>query len=407
MDYFTVLNYQGSKKNLIEFIHESLNAYIDETDIILDIFCGTCSVGYSYKRSNTVFANDTEKYAQTIASALLGPGIDSLNVFNVELYKHNLNRNLASFQEDVSKEELYLNNRETKNLISLYREFKTIWNSDIFQTLDKSRYQLFVSYYSTSYFGIRQAIEIDSIRETIETCDDCNRNVLLTCLFFAMKECVFSKDGHMAQPLDLEKNSVRLINQREKSIYSYFVDKLSDFLNGVFPSGKVENKTFNEDFESVIKNKIIQDDVTVIYADPPYTDMQYSRYYHLLNTVIDYNYPKPTVSRGKYTKGLYLENRFQSQLSRKSSCLDSMEKLIEFSKKYNKTLAISFAYPQNRDAQKTDRYVMSIDGLIESCKKEFGTDKVHVRKVNYQHSNNRNSETKKVLEYLIICERER
>ena len=136
MDYFTVLNYQGSKKNLIEFIHESLNAYIDETDIILDIFCGTCSVGYSYKRSNTVFANDTEKYAQIIASALLGPGIDSLNVFNVELYKHNLNRNLAPFQEDVSKEKLYLNNRETKNLISLYREFKTIWNSDIIQTLD-------------------------------------------------------------------------------------------------------------------------------------------------------------------------------------------------------------------------------------------------------------------------------
>lgn len=407
MDYFTVLNYQGSKKNLIEFIHESLDEYIDETDVILDIFCGTCSVGYSYKRSNTVFANDTEKYAQIIASALLGPGIDSLNVFNVELYKHNLNRNLASFYEDVSKEELYLNNRETEKLISLYREFKTIWNSDIFQALDKSRYQLFVTYYSTSYFGIRQAIEIDSIRETIEACDDSNRDVLLTCLFFAMKECVFSKDGHMAQPLDFEKNSVRLINQRGKSIYSYFADKLSDFLKDEFPSGKVGNKTFNEDFEFVIKNKMIQDDVTVIYADPPYTDMQYSRYYHLLNTVAYYNYPKPTVSRGKYTKGLYLENRFQSQLSRKSSCLYSMEKLIKFSKKYNKTLAISFAYPQNRDAQKTDRYVMSIDELIESCKKEFGTDKVHVKKVNYQHSNNRNSETKKVLEYLIICEREK
>lgn len=407
MDYFTVLNYQGSKKNLIEFIHESLNEYIDETDIILDIFCGTCSVGYSYKRSNTVFANDTEKYAQTIASALLGPGIDSLNVFNEELYRHNLNKNLTFFHEDVSKEELHLKNRETKNLLSLYREFKTIWNSDIFQTIDKSRYQLFVTYYSTSYFGIRQAIEIDSIRETIEQGDTCNKDILLTCLFFAMKECVFSKDGHMAQPLDLEKNSVRLINQREKSIYSCFIDKLSDFLNGVFPAGKDGNKTFNEDFESVIKNKSIKDDVTVIYADPPYTDMQYSRYYHLLNTVVYYNYPKPTVNRGKYTKGLYLENRFQSQLSRKSSCLGSMEKLIEFSKKYNKTLVISFAYPQNRDTQKTDRYVMSIDDLIELCEKEFGIDKVHVKKVNYQHSNNRNSETKKVLEYLIICEREK
>lgn len=38
MDILTVLNYQGSKKNLLEFIHKSLSFYIDDNDIILDIF---------------------------------------------------------------------------------------------------------------------------------------------------------------------------------------------------------------------------------------------------------------------------------------------------------------------------------------------------------------------------------
>ena len=41
MDILTVLNYQGSKKNLLEFIHKSLSFYIDDNDIILDIFSGT------------------------------------------------------------------------------------------------------------------------------------------------------------------------------------------------------------------------------------------------------------------------------------------------------------------------------------------------------------------------------
>ena len=137
-----------------------------------------------------------------------------------------------------------------------------------------------------------------------------------------------------------------------------------------------------------------------------YTDMQYSRYYHLLNTVVQYDDPNLTKNARGYTKGLYLENRFQSQLSKKSTCLESMEKLIGFSFKYNKVLAISFAYPQNIDKQKTDRYVMDIADLIEVCKKYYPSNRVHVKKVKYEHSNNRNSEHKKVLEYLIICERD-
>lgn len=47
MDTLTILNYQGSKKNLLEFIHESLSEYIDDRDVILDIFSGTASVAYS------------------------------------------------------------------------------------------------------------------------------------------------------------------------------------------------------------------------------------------------------------------------------------------------------------------------------------------------------------------------
>ena len=215
-----------------------------------------------------------------------------------------------------------------------------------------------------------------------------------------MKECVFSKDGHMAQPLDLRKNGSRLIKQRKKSIMSAFLEKCKDYTTSEFvPPASTNNTVFNCNFEELINgNKL--DDVSVIYADPPYTDMQYSRYYHLLNTVLEYDYPDMTLNQGKHTKGLYLNNRFQSQLSKKATCLDSMEKLIAFSKKKNILLAISFAYPQDTENQKTDRYVMNIDDLIAMCKKHYSNSKVKVKKHAYEHSNNRNSETKKVLEYL-------
>ncbi len=71
MDNLTIINYQGSKKNLLKFIHESLDQYITDADVILDIFSGTASVAYSYKATNTVYANDAEEYASVMAKALL------------------------------------------------------------------------------------------------------------------------------------------------------------------------------------------------------------------------------------------------------------------------------------------------------------------------------------------------
>ena len=50
---------------------------------------------------------------------------------------------------------------------------------------------------------------------------------------------------------------------------------------------------------------------------------------------------------------------------------------------------------------------MDIDSLINVCNNVYSHNKVHVLTINYEHSNNRNSESKKVIEYLIICEKEK
>ena len=131
--------------------------------------------------------------------------------------------------------------------------------------------------------------------------------------------------------------------------------------------------------------------------------MQYSRYYHLLNTITDYKLCNPTIKNGKYTAGLYLENRKQSDLSTKKNCLKSMVRLMQKCKLHNCNLVVSFAYPSSTSTEKKDRYVMNVDDLINECKIVFGNDNVEVHKIDYLHSNHRNSVKKKVLEYLICC----
>lgn len=407
MDVFSVLNYQGSKKNILEFLHSNITAMLDETSTILDIFSGTCSVGYSFKSKYRVYANDCELYAYSIAKALLSSGYKDFNTLKKKIltnYIKNINLQNSAYLTLAIEERNSLLKKSINDIINIYLTTPTIWNTPNLFISHHNCFDLFTTYYSNSYFGIQQAMDIDSLRFAIEEFKGQDiYYVLLTSLYFSMKECVFSKDGHMAQPLDLDKNSSRLIKQRSKSIIDIFFSKLEEFFSDNFVTSNFNNKVYNLDFSNLLKDKSIQEDVSLIYADPPYTDMQYSRYYHLLNTVTEYNYPKPTISNNGYTKGLYTENRFQSKLSTKSKSLNTFLELIDFSKKYRKDLAISFAYPIDTTNQKTDRYVMDINDLIHSCKMVFGLTSVETATIDHTHSNNRNSSPKKVKEYLIIC----
>ena len=407
MDVFSVLNYQGSKKNILEFIHNNTKDMLNEDSTILDIFSGTCSVGYSFKANHCVYANDCETYAYVIAKALLNSNYIPFDIIKdkfLTYYISNYNNQKKQYLELSEVEKEYIANKNSKALVTLYNELPTVWNNTHLLNVRHTCFELFTTYYSASYFGISQAIEIDSIRFAIEQFK--NESIyyaLLTALFFSMKECVFSKDGHMAQPLSLEKNEKRMIKQREKSIYNIFLTKIQEFNSSSFVNSNKSNRVFNMNFTDLLNECDIKKNVTFIYADPPYTDMQYSRYYPLLNTVTIYNYPELTIKNGLYTKGLYTNNRFQSKLSTKRNCLDTFTELLCFSKSYKKNLAISFAYPVDAKNQKTNRYVMDVNELILKCNDIFGEKNIEVTTQNYFHSNNRNSKPKNVNEYLILC----
>ena len=46
---------------------------------------------------------------------------------------------------------------------------------------------------------------------------------------------------------------------------------------------------------------------------------------------------------------------------------------------------------------------MSIDDLVGACSQKFKKKNIEIVSTLYNHSNNRNAQSKKVLEYLILC----
>ena len=412
----TILNYQGNKSSLIPFLKKNLQKYLQPGDVFFDIFSGSGSVGAAFKNENIIFANDAEIYASMISSALLNtPDKNVLKAVLSEfsdIFNEKIKKNLNKFETHVANERKLIQTRNNDGLIALYKNFPTIWNGIDEISVEKLRtqgeYNLFTYYYSGSYFGIEQSITIDTIVETIHSFQ--NKSVvdtLFSCLFFAMKETVFAKDGHMAQPLSPVKNIARHLKQRSKSIFPLLIKKLGEFV--VFSStekhsNEFKHKIYNLDIKDITKGEIFNNKkIKMIYADPPYTDMQYSRYYHLLNVAANYDFPMPTISRGKFTSGLYTEGRNQSDLSKKSTAKLRIEELCRYCKDNNITLALSYAYPEDRINQKTNRYTVSIEDLISLAKHIFGSNNVSIAEESYKHANHRNSTTKNVFEYLIIC----
>ena len=408
-----ILNYPGSKKRLLDFIYKNTSKYVDKNKYVLDIFAGTCCVAEMFKKNGyKVYANDVESYAYNISNTLLKNSY-KVNLKNINSnYKTNYKTMELVYKDLLEKEKLYLENNNSL-IIDFNNELPKIWKKDfeiklnntVIKTIDdlnnninKIPFCLFTLYYSGIYFGLKQSIQIDSIRYAIEQEDEKDRSVLLTCLYYAMKESSFSKDGHMAQPLNQEKNIKRLFDVRSKDIYELFANKLNDFKD--IKETNIEGEAFNKQFTDLIKDERIINDVGFIYADPPYTDMQYSRYFHLLTTVTNYCYPSMTYKNGELTSGLYADNRFQSNISSRSKSLDELTMLIEFSSKNNISLCFSYAYPVDVDNQATNRYTMNVDDLINKMEEHFS--EVKVFKENYSHCNNRNSNQKKVFEYLIL-----
>ena len=412
----SILNYQGNKSSLIPFLKKNIEKYLEPGEIFFDIFSGSGSVGASFQQENIIFSNDAELYSTIISSSLLNTPEETLlqeiaDQFQTQL-KNNINKNSIEYIDYIKQEREFLLSQDNDKLINLYKNFPTIWNKLRGVTVNKLRkqrkYNLFTHYYSGTYFGIEQSIIIDSVIETIHSFqNESVTDTLYSCLFFAMKEIVFAKDGHMAQPLNPSKNITRHFKQRSKNLIDLLNKKLEEFI--LYSSKKVSNNQFqhqiyNLDIREITNNNLLANsNIKMIYADPPYTDMQYSRYYHLLNVAARYDFPEPTINHGKYTSGLYTEGRNQSDLSKKSTAKNRIEELCLYCKENNIILALSYAYPEDQINQKIDRYTVSIEDLIDLTKKIFGSSNVTIAEENYKHANHRNSSTKKVIEYLIIC----
>lgn len=153
----------------------------------------------------------------------------------------------------------------------------------------------------------------------------------------------------------------------------------------------IKANIYNCDFRDILK-KIEINKTTLIYADPPYFKEHYSRYYHVLDTFLFYDYPELTYNpRLKTTTtGRYRNNRIVSDFGKKSLVKKAFFDLVQTVKLYGNKLAISYA----------NTSILDID-YFDELKTEF---KIPMKIYDFElmHSGQGQPRNKIVKEYLII-----
>ena len=123
--------------------------------------------------------------------------------------------------------------------------------------------------------------------------------------------------------------------------------------------------------KEMFKNEEVKQ-VKCFYLDSPYTTDQYSRFYHILETVCKYDYPQLN------HKAKYREDRVMSDFCYKKSVAQEFENIISFAKNNNSSLIISYS----------NHGVIKVEEIEKIAKKYYKN--IDVKYMSYEHSSQGN-----------------
>lgn len=326
---------------------------------MLDAFSGMCAIGRALAPDRPLWTNDSQPFAALVGRCLFSTPDEPLLSRQIrQILKPNYLQNTktlqARFQRELRLEDAFLATGSLSAALVASRDTPHVGTN---RALESERtklvknpatapYRMFSITHAGAFFGIRQCIEIDSIRYAMDRAVDGQTltinqwNWLLLALGQILARTNTST-GHFAQYLKPTAHNVaRILQKRRRSIWKEFVSVVGTLKPLRTPQWRAHNHAFQTDTLELLPQLIAKRRTpVVIYADPPYSKAQYSRYYHVLDSLVEYRYP-PAKGVGRYPN-----HRFQTPFSHAAKVTDSLEKLVQLSAQAKACLILS--YPSN------------------------------------------------------------
>ncbi|WP_205696028.1 DNA adenine methylase [Conexibacter sp. SYSU D00693] len=353
----TRIRYMGNKQALATKV-AGLCAPYARTRPLVDLFGGMCSVAGAVAPSGrSAYVNDVQAFATLVARCVVAspngpPSRDRAEAVLAEPYR----RNLLALRERFARELATEKHVHRKARPDIYGAAARSWahaGNDLAVAAEVAGlrlspafpYRLATLTFAWGYFGLQQAIEIDSLRYAIDhvrdqSVTDTDEDAWLKVALLQAASRSASAPGHFAQFLRGETDSglARVLSSRRRSPWDTFLDDLASLRPYGTREWRLNNAVFEGDALDLGRtlDRHGLRDPPVFYADPPYSKEHYSRYYHVLETLTRYDYPE---SNGM---GRYRPDRFRTRFSIKSKVLDALVELCQMTASRDGVLLLSY-----------------------------------------------------------------
>ncbi|OYX61444.1 MAG: restriction endonuclease [Novosphingobium sp. 32-60-15] len=355
----------GSKSKIMGFVVEGINRVRDDRPIC-DLFSGSGSLSGAIGQQATVVSNDIQAYSGLLADTYnrayrekSTPHADHLLHLAGEILRNRKPKLTGNYSRDLSLNAF--NEEEERQRALIDQDFDYEWH-------------IFAKNYSGTWWSYEQCLWIDALREVAEAykCAPIYP-AIMSSLMFAMAYAS-QGTGHYAQYRDAKTNSSYrdILIYRKRSIAHYFQRKYNDILDYV-PKKPViyDHRSTALDFKDCLQKF----EGGTVYADPPYCFVHYSRFYHALETLVLYDFPKLQLQKGKIVKGRYRENRHQSPFCIQSQVRGAFQDLFEGVKNSNSSLVLSYS----------NTGMISLNELLDICKSVLSKRNIEVLTTDHEH----------------------
>ena len=394
----TVPKLYGSKARMTDLIWSAASAVLPDGTAVLDLMAGTGCVTRVLSRRFDLWANDANGYAAVLARAQTLNFADAGRALRTRLRAaadENADRLMDMARDAVLEEEGFLNDEFNEENRVRYVTFcatpAVAPRGD--QPGYEEPYQLCLRGYANVYLGVAQCIDADSIRKAIEieTAEGSDlRSLCLAALLAAVSVC--NSGPHFAQPRNL--NSVvafkHVAERRARSVRFEF-ERMLDHLAERPPSRRAATTT-SLDWPSALRQFALETTSVcsrAIYVDPPYSKLQYSRYYHLLNTLVSYDYPTLSLT-GRYPPvGQRFSSRFENNAG---TARKEFDRLFEACADINATIMLSYS----------DTGFVPIDDLVQMMRGRYARVELLSENVRHHSQGKPNSRLSAVTEFVLI-----
>lgn len=336
------ISYMGTKHELADRVAEVIAGC--RLGRLLDAFAGMGAVADAHAGERQVWTNDVQHFAYLAGRCRFTDPAGPLPAPRMrELATPIFQQNMALLKQQNS---LAWEATDKMSASSSFREFEFLFTLVAGETIvHENAYACFTARYANGYFSLTQCAEIDSIRCAIDTLR--GRGLLTQAQFdwglLALGHAalrVANTTGHFAQYLTpSEKNFRRVVKQFERPVFDQWLTSLKSLKPAGTPEWRSDNFATRSDCDALLRTISGVDDVGVVYCDPPYTDDQYSRFYHVWETLVLNDYPTVTGI------GLYRPDRFTTPFSLRSKVKGAFQTLVEEVAATGADLVLS--YPSN------------------------------------------------------------